>query len=192
MAARAEQVEETRRRIVAATVNLHQTLGLRDTTVAAIANAAGVTRLTVYRHFPEPRDLFPACSAHWRASQRLPDPDGWAAVPGPSERLHVGLTDLYRHYREGQSMLRHVHAELDVLPDELRQGIAAINHRYRSVLLDGFPERDRTPLVRAAVGHAVSFWTWHSLAVDEGLTNEEAVELISLLILAIPPSGGPG
>src|SRR5215204_1310550 len=35
------------------------------TTVAAIAETAGVTRLTVYRHFPDTNSLFDACTAHW-------------------------------------------------------------------------------------------------------------------------------
>jgi hypothetical protein len=33
-----------------------------------------VTRLTVYRHFPDDDALFGACSAHWIAQQQLPDP----------------------------------------------------------------------------------------------------------------------
>ena len=55
---RAELQEETRRRIVAAAVELHTTLGPSRTTVQAIAEKAGVTRPTVYAHFPDARSLF--------------------------------------------------------------------------------------------------------------------------------------
>ncbi len=48
LAARAQQVDETRHRIVAATVGLHGTVGPAHTTVSAIAELAGVTRVTVY------------------------------------------------------------------------------------------------------------------------------------------------
>ena len=52
---RAERQEETRRRIVAAAVELHTKLGPSRTTVQAIAEKAGVTRPPVYAHFPDAR-----------------------------------------------------------------------------------------------------------------------------------------
>ena len=77
MRRRAEQVDRTRQRIVEATVELHGSVGPAATTIAAIAEAAGVTRLTVYRHFPDEDALFAARSAHWLARQQLPDPAAW-------------------------------------------------------------------------------------------------------------------
>src|SRR5262245_53973304 len=62
MQRRAEQVDQTRQRIIDATVQLHGTIGPAATTIAGIAEAAGVTRLTVYRHFPDEATLFEACS----------------------------------------------------------------------------------------------------------------------------------
>ena len=53
MRARQEAVDETRLRITEATMRLHETVGPAATTVSAIAEEAGVTRLTVYRHFPD-------------------------------------------------------------------------------------------------------------------------------------------
>lgn len=185
MVRRAGLVEQTRRRIVEATVGLHQQLGLKATTVAAIAEAAGVTRLTVYRHFPEDADLFAACATHWSAGQRLPDPQAWAAVSQPADRLKVGLADLYRHYREGQAMLRQVHAELGVLPPAVRELVEGAQRNYRAVLLAPFLEAGQTgPRLVAAVGHAVSFGTWRSLCEEEGLAEPEAVELMAELVLA--------
>ena len=79
---RAESQEATRRRIVEATVELHDSVGFQ-TTVSAIAKRAGVQRLTVYRHFPDERTLFEACAGHWRAQNPAPDPSAWAAVETP-------------------------------------------------------------------------------------------------------------
>ena len=53
MRKRAEQVDQTHQRIVEAAVHLHGTVGPAATTIAGIAEQAGVTRLTVYRHFPD-------------------------------------------------------------------------------------------------------------------------------------------
>ena len=50
---RAHQEAETRQRIVDATIALHESIGGPSTTVTAIAGRAGVSRLTVYRHFPD-------------------------------------------------------------------------------------------------------------------------------------------
>src|SRR4030088_2905284 len=50
---RAENVTATRKRIVEATVELHTSLGPARTTLIAIAERAGVQRLTVKRHLPD-------------------------------------------------------------------------------------------------------------------------------------------
>ncbi len=62
---RASSQEETPRRIVDATVALHEEIGPRATTISAIAEKASVQRLTVYRHFPDETELFKACTSHW-------------------------------------------------------------------------------------------------------------------------------
>ena len=61
--ARAESQRETRERIAKATTELHEERGVAHTTVTEIARRAGVTRLTVYNHFPDLSDLLPACAA---------------------------------------------------------------------------------------------------------------------------------
>ncbi len=69
---RAEKQAETRRRIVDATVALHTSVGPARTTISDIAELAGVQRHTVYAHFPDERELFHACSAHWRGLHPAP------------------------------------------------------------------------------------------------------------------------
>jgi len=61
MANRAGSVEETRRRIVVATMQLHGEKGVLDTTIADIASRADVAIGTVHRHFPNIEDLVAAC-----------------------------------------------------------------------------------------------------------------------------------
>ncbi|HEY7177326.1 MAG TPA: hypothetical protein VH442_20610, partial [Micromonosporaceae bacterium] len=36
---------------------------------------------------------------------------------------------------------------------------------------------------RAAVGHAVSFWTWWSLGHEQGLSDPEAIEIMLSAVL---------
>ena len=58
---RAEAMEDTRRRITEAAVDLHGSVGPARTTISAVAERA-VQRHTVYRHFPTEEDLYAACS----------------------------------------------------------------------------------------------------------------------------------
>jgi len=71
MRKRAEQVEETRQRIVEAAVRLHTTVSPAHTAVSALADQASVTRLTVYRHFPDEASPYAACGEWW-AQQHPP------------------------------------------------------------------------------------------------------------------------
>src|ERR687886_2593455 len=92
---RAEQQAETRRRIVEAMVALHGEVGPARTTIKAIAERAGVERLTVYRHFADEGEIFAACSAHFQTEMPPPDPAAWAGVTDPAERLRAALLAFY-------------------------------------------------------------------------------------------------
>jgi AcrR family transcriptional regulator len=184
MRRRAESVAETRRRIVEATVHLHGTLGPRATTVSAIAREAGVTRLTVYRHFPDESALYGACSALWLSRQVPPDPAAWARIDDPAERLRAGLRDLYRFYRGGEAMLERIRGEEQDLPEEQRQGLRGVDAHHREILAEAFAvSGGRRRRVRALIGHAISFWTWRSLCVTEGLSDRQAADAMTALVL---------
>ena len=185
MRRRAENVDDTRRRIVDATVALHGSVGPSGTTFLGVAERAGVTRATVYRHFPDDDALFAACSAHWLAQQVAPNPAAWVAMRDPVDRLRAGLADLYRFYRAGAPMLTRIYRDLDFVPERHRRDLLARDEQIRDLLLAAYPARPgRTAWLRAAIGHAVSFSTWHSLCVDHGLGNEEAVEMMITLAAA--------
>ncbi|MGW6174742.1 TetR/AcrR family transcriptional regulator [Arthrobacter sp. NPDC055138] len=189
MVKRAEQVDTTRQRIVDAAVALHGSVGPARTTIAGVAERAGVTRLTVYRHFSDDEALFAACSSHWLSQQQLPSPTVWAELPDPLERLHAGLTDLYRFYRGGESMLARIYADWEALPDKRRRELEERNTFFRDALLEPFPASRRSDQLRAVVGHAVSFWTWRSLCLDNGLSNRDAVQVMTALAAATAGEG---
>lgn len=182
---RADAIAETRQRIVDAATRLHGTIGPAATTVSALAEEAGVTRLTVYRHFPDDGALFAACSQHWAAGQVLPDPTTWLQVDDSVQRLQVGLSDLYRFYRDGEAMLTNVRRDAATLPMELLARTKATTALYRDTLLEPFNVRGgRRRRLAAVLGHSVSFWTWRSLCLDNGLSNRAAVEAMTALALA--------
>jgi len=181
---RAEQVDETRQRIIEATVEVHRTVGPAAGSISAIAELAGVTRLTVYRHFPDETALFAACTAHWMASQTPPNPQAWAAIEDPAERLRTGLADIYRYYRAGEQMLTNIFRDKTTLPAANRNGLDERDRQFTDLLAAPFsvtPARSR--LLRALIGHAISFWTWRSLCVDQQLSDTQAVRAMAALII---------
>ncbi|MCU1472902.1 TetR/AcrR family transcriptional regulator [Amnibacterium sp.] len=192
MSRRVEQVDETRQRIVGAAVTLHGTVGPARTTIAAIAEVAGVTRVTVYRHFPDEEALYGACSAHWLSRQQVPDPSAWADIEQPLERLRFGLLDLYRFYRDGSGMLTGIYRDWDALPAGQRQGLGEQNLSFRRALREPFVAASAPGVLDAVIGHAVSFWTWHSLNLDNGLSNEEAVTLMVELAASVTARDSSG
>jgi AcrR family transcriptional regulator len=182
---RAELEDETGRRITEAAVDLHGSLGPARTTISAVAERAGVQRATVYRHFPDEEALFRACSSHWRARNPLPDLAEWAAVADPEERLRVALGDLYAWYRQGEGMLEKTTRDAALVP-AMRPAVESMGAWFaeaRATVLRGRSERGaRRRRVEAAVGHALSFFTWRSLVRDQGLSDSEAVDLMQGLI----------
>ena len=135
---RAQDVAATRQDIVEAAVRLHGSVGPAATSVSAVAQEAGVTRLTVYRHFPDAEALFAACSAHWGSGQTYPDVPAWLEVRDPADRLRVALTDLYRFYAEGEPMLTNIHRDHEALPATIQQRNAAAEVAQREALLAAF------------------------------------------------------
>ena len=192
---RAEQQAETRRRIVEAMVALHREVGPARTTISAIAERAGVERLTVYRHFADETAMFQACSAHFATEVAWPDPAAWAGVAEPAERLRAALLAFYDYYRRGEDMLAHALRDAPQLP-----ALAAVLTPWeafvgaaRDGLLEGWaapgPARAR---LAAAVAHALRFETWRSLARVEALGDAEAADLMITLAQAAAAAPPPG
>src|SRR5215217_5125732 len=96
---RVEHQEETRRRIVEATIALHQSIGGLNTTVSAVAERAGVERATVYRHFPDERALLQACTSHYLAEHQPPNPGAWLSIADAEERLCTAMAEIYAYHR---------------------------------------------------------------------------------------------
>jgi AcrR family transcriptional regulator len=184
---RAEAEAQTRLRITESAVELHGSLGPAHTSMSAVAEQAGVRRSTLYRHFPDEKALFGACSAHWGEANPPPDLGRWRAVEDPGERLDAALADLYAYYRQTEQMLDKLLRDAPTVPvvDELMGGFHAFLAEATDVLMKGRglrgKSRDRT---RAAVGHALAFRTWQDLTRTQGLIDAEATALMSALVAA--------
>jgi AcrR family transcriptional regulator len=175
---RAESQADTRRRIVAATVDLHATRGPARTTISDVAARAGVQRHTVYAHFPTERDLALACSGLALERDPLPDDKAWPRIGDPEQRLRRGLTELYAWFARNDELVACVlrDAEIDRLTREIvHLRIGAPMEEFRRVLSRGFPPGRK---LQATVKLAFSFQTWRCLVKDGGLSPDAAVDLM--------------
>jgi AcrR family transcriptional regulator len=187
---RAERQEETRLRIARATLELHEILGPALTTRSAIAERAGVTRPTVYSHFPDELSLGKACSSLELSDNPLPDPGRWEEIADPEERMRVALGDLYAYFRRREGLwaniLRDQEMTLDADDPEAREADAEIMgpifahwERMRETLAAGWGSADAYPRLRlGAIGLALDFQAWRAMARTQGLSDEQAIELM--------------
>jgi AcrR family transcriptional regulator len=174
---RAEQQDETRTKILEATVELHEELGPRNATISAIAERAGVQRLTVYRHFPDEVALFAACTAHWLTTNPPPDPGLWRDVPAAGQRTRAALLALYGYYRRTERMWDASYRDVGAVP-ALQPPMAAFE-RYldvvRADLQARWPDGGQAPAARATLAHCLRFTTWQSMS-RSALTDPEIAD----------------
>jgi AcrR family transcriptional regulator len=149
--------------------------------VQAVAEKAGVTRPTVYAHFPDARSLLEACSGHVRATIPPPDPTPWRSISDPGERLATALGELYGYYERVEPLLENVQRDAAVMP------LVAEMNGYRTRYLEQVGDLLVQPWatrggakarLRRAIGHALEFRTWQSLVRRQRCTAREAVQLM--------------
>ena len=166
MANRSTAVEETRRRIVEAAVRLHARRGTAGTAWDDIAVAAGVSRATVYHHFPSLDELVPACARAAFDMIEVPTREEAAArfaeLGTPSARLAHFIRESCRCYAAGAGWLRAAWRERDLVPP---MGAAVKRlQRALSVLLSGALEGVALdPQGLEVVAALVDFPLWDAL-----------------------------
>jgi AcrR family transcriptional regulator len=191
---RAEREQETQLRIVRATVELHESLGPALTTRSAIAERAGVSRPTVYSHFPDELSLGKACSALDLSENPLPDPGSWEEISDPERRLRAALTELYAYFRRREKLLANIlrdqempHFKDDPDVREIMRPIIEHWERMHKALAVGWKTHNgqSEPLLFGAIGLALDFYSWRTMVRKQGMTDEQAVELMVRIVLCV-------
>jgi AcrR family transcriptional regulator len=177
---RADKTEETRQQIVVATVKLHEELGPAQTSIKAIAEQAGVQRLTVYRHFPDEASLFRACTSHWLEHHPLPAVSDWSDYDNRLDLTSRALLDFYRYYRKNERMWTVAYRDVDEV-EALQEPMAAVEaylDQIRDELLSVWKvkAKDRKQLAMT-LRHCLRFSTWRSLKLEK-LSDKNMVKLV--------------
>lgn len=184
---RAAQQDETREKIVKAAVKLHEALGPANTSIKAIAEEAGVQRLTVYRHFPDDASLFQACTAHYLGLHPPPDMAAWAKVVDASARSRAALSAMYGYYRQTEGMWGSAYRDVDQL-EAMREPMSRFE-AYLDAVSDDLAQAwhvtgSAKRQLQATLRHALRFSTWQSLK-QAGLSDRKMAELVQAWLSGI-------
>ena len=174
---------ETRARLLDAALELFETVGPAQTSMSGVADRAGTTRATLYRHFAGDAELANAVIDEWSTGNPAPDVDALADIEDPIARLRAGLGSLYGSYRATGALTANLFRDVHVLPAARRADLRGAARQVLEVLGDARPGLRASPLAEAARAHAVAFETWRSLSA-QGLADADIVDLMAALVSA--------
>jgi AcrR family transcriptional regulator len=177
-------VEETRQRILEATLALHSEKGIFGTSWQDIAHRADVSVGTVYKHFPSLDELVPACGELMYAITRPPSledaPQIFAGANSLEERLERLVSELFDFYERGASYIETDFQErqLPAVREWEAYMRATIAGLVREALIPAGPD-ERTV---QAVSALLDFYTFKSF-LDREIPKEQAAKTINELLL---------
>lgn len=180
MSKRAEQQRQTRERIVDAVIDLHEKVGPANTSIKAVAENAGVQRLTVYRYFPDEKSLYHACTSRWLLSNPLPAVSDWESVCDASKRSHAALLAFCRYYRDTRSMWQSAYRDVDHV-EAMRKPMGGIEE-YLDAIRDDLlacwkVHGKQKQQLGITLRHCLRFSTWQSFEAD-GLSDKQQAGLM--------------
>jgi AcrR family transcriptional regulator len=180
MERRAEGAEDTRERILQATMALHTEQGVLGTSHKDIASRADVSVGTVYHHFPNVDSLVTACGAHVR--EVVPPPPPEAVNPrDPRSRRIESLARAVVGVYARMPWLERLRTERHAVP-ALDRGIAMREESVRNLIrraLGRSPTAKKVRIVESILDTAVV-----NHLLDFGMDQKEAASTLASIINA--------
>ena len=166
MKKRATAVDATRRRIVEATMSLHDEQGVAATSWDQIAERAGVGVGTVYRHFPSYDELLPACGAPTLERLAPPEPASAPALfesaADMGERLRRLVDEVFGIYERGAVVVEVIRRERDVHLN-VAEAEEAIERSIDALVREALRPLGSDAATRRTVRALVDVGTWRAL-----------------------------
>ncbi len=187
---RTEAIEETRRRIIDATFDLHRDKGVVATSMQDVAERADVALRTVYNRYPTIDDLVAGCTNRVISLLSPPTPDIFGGLDTFEERMRRLVEELFAMYERGSAMIevaRCEQCEVAGLADYVASEAAMREELVREALR---PLKPHGRTVREATALA-DFYVWKAFT-QQNLTTRQAVDVVhrSLVALANPDTIG--
>ena len=177
-------VQETRQRILEATLALHSEKGIFGTSWQDIAQRADVSVGTVYKHFPSLDELVPACGELMYAITRPPSledaPEIFAGAHSLEERLERLISELFNFYERGARYIETDFQErqLPMVQEWEAHMRATIAGLVREALLPVGPDEGTVQVVSALLDYS----TFKSF-LDQDIQKEQAAKTMNEVLL---------
>ena len=177
---RAEGAQQTRQRIVEATLQLHAEKGVVATSHKDIAALADVSVGTVYHHFPTRDSIVRACGVH--VHERIPPPVPEAIAPRAPRRQRVAslARELVAYYVR-MPWWEKLRTERDAVP-ALDMGMSLREEAVRKLIghvLGRSASAKRVVVVEAIADAAVI-----NRLLESGMSQDEAASTLASIINA--------
>jgi AcrR family transcriptional regulator len=172
-------------RIAAAAAELHAERGVLASSYADIAERAGVSLPTVYKHFPSQPELIAACTGHVAGQAPHLQADrilAAATLPDAAAALVEGMDRIHAHFEPWASWReqRHVPALADFYAGNRQRSLGLI----KAVLERHLPAGDHGETA-AAWETLLHFDPWQRLVRDHKLSRAAVRRILIQLLLAV-------
>jgi AcrR family transcriptional regulator len=174
---RAEAAAGTRRRIVEATLSLHDAQGITGTSVRDIAGRAGVAPATVLQHFPRMGELIQACGELSDQLAPMPTEAVFIGATTPAERIRRMVLALFEWWEQLGDGFDHLRIDRRYLP-QVDAWVADVARSHRALARAAFAGAD-APKVALLVA-VTTVDAWRALR-DAGIGPQRAAGQISQL-----------
>jgi len=183
---RAQAVEDTRRRIVEATFDLHNEKGVLNTSMQDVAERADVALRTVYHHFPTVNDLVNGCAGHVITLLAPPTPAIFAGLTTLDARLRRLVRELFAMYERAALQLEAARCQQNEVPAlaNFVRNEAAMRESLVREALRPFQPKPRT--IREAAAFT-DFYVWKAFTQRE-LSAHQAAGIVSGTLVALASS----
>lgn len=172
----------TRQKLLDATLKLISEKGYLGATTREIARQAGVTELTLFRHFGTKERLFEALlSSHTflpRLKELLPELENLSY----EDALTLIATQFLMTLKERKSMVKIMHSEITIYPNKIRQMYTSFIDELRATLSLYFVSMQKTGQLRKVspetaarvfLGMLFSYFRAEEIIRDGGMTKKK-------------------
>ena len=178
---RSATAEETRQRIVDATVALHAEKGIIATSIKDIAVRADVGIGTVYHHFPTYDDVVRACGPRIQEITHAPTPEIFTGVEGLDRRIERLVRELFAYY-ERYYWFERARCDQEKLP-VLAEGVARRDKAIEALVREALrPLMEDEKIVRTAM--ALTDFAVRKSLVKSGLSTQQAADQVIEVVMA--------
>jgi AcrR family transcriptional regulator len=176
---RADAAATTRRRIVEATMRVHDEQGITRTSVRDVAERAGVAPATVLHHFPRMGDLIRACGELSDALAPMPTPAVLVGADDPREAVRLAARAMFEWWDRMGPGWEHLQIDRRTLA-EVDAWLRDVDERHRALIAEALGD-GAAPSIVAVLTALTSYGSWQSLRAGGMAPDRAAAEVARII-----------